>query len=138
MARSKKVTAAEREEARQYLLEFLQPNKTVYTNVVHVARSGMSRRVQVLVALTGSADHRSGGDREYIRDITFLVAKACGMRRSETDGAIVVGGCGFDAGFHIVYSLGQTLWPNGTPEPHGTRNGEPDRAGGYALKHSRI
>jgi hypothetical protein len=27
------------------------------------------------------------------------------------------------------------LWPNGTDTPHGTRNGEPDTNGGYALKH---
>jgi len=40
-----------------------------------------------------------------------------------------------DMGFHVVYNLGRTLWPEGTPEPHGTRNGEPDRDGGYALNH---
>lgn len=27
------------------------------------------------------------------------------------------------------------LKPDGAPAPHGTRNGEPDTAGGYALKH---
>jgi hypothetical protein len=37
-------------------------------------------------------------------------------------------------GFAAVYNLGYALWPNGTPEPHGTRNGVPDRDGGYALK----
>lgn len=40
-----------------------------------------------------------------------------------------------DMGFHVVYALGSALWPDGTPAPHGTRNGEPDTAGGYALKH---
>jgi hypothetical protein len=47
---------------------------------------------------------------------------------------IVVGGCGMDMGFHLVYNLGATLWPKGTEKPHGTRNGEPDTSGGYALK----
>jgi hypothetical protein len=35
----------------------------------------------------------------------------------------------------VTRNLGATLWPDGTPEPHGTHNGQPDRAGGYALKH---
>ena len=52
-------------------------------------------------------------------------------------GGLVVGGCGFDAGFEVVYNLGSLLWPNGTPEPHGTRNREPDSTGGYALKQDR-
>lgn len=36
----------------------------------------------------------------------------------------------------FVYSLGRTLWPDGTRAPHGRRNGQPDSDGGYALKHS--
>jgi len=40
-----------------------------------------------------------------------------------------------DMGFQIVYQLGQRMWPDGTPKPHGRRNGQPDSAGGYALKH---
>ena len=52
-----------------------------------------------------------------------------------TTGGLVIGGCGMDMGFHVVYNLGRAMWPDGTPDPHGTRNGEPDRDGGYALKH---
>ena len=37
-------------------------------------------------------------------------------------------------GYHVVYNLGYTLWPKGTSKPHGTRNGEPDSDGGYALR----
>ena len=37
-----------------------------------------------------------------------------------------------DMGFQAVYCLGLSLWPDGTPEPHSTRNGEPDTNGGYA------
>jgi hypothetical protein len=43
-----------------------------------------------------------------------------------------------DMGFDLVYSLGSALWPNGTDTPHGTRNGEPDSDGGYALKQSAL
>lgn len=69
-----------------------------------------------------------------IRNIGYLAARAMGDTWDSDRQGIKVGGCGMDMGFHLVYSLGSTLWPKGTPKPHGTRNGEPDRAGGYALK----
>jgi hypothetical protein len=49
-----------------------------------------------------------------------------------------VNGCGMDMGFSVVCNLGAMLWPMGTDTPHGTRNGAPDSAGGYALKHKWI
>ena len=49
-----------------------------------------------------------------------------------------VGGCGFCGGFDIVQALGYALWPKGTKKPHGTRNGEPDTCGGYALTHCNL
>lgn len=69
-----------------------------------------------------------------IRSIAGLAADLLGATWTDDD-AIRVGGAGMDMGFHLVYSLGSALWPDGTKKPHGTRNGEPDRAGGYALKH---
>jgi hypothetical protein len=69
-----------------------------------------------------------------IRNIGYLAARAMGDTWDSDRQGIKVGGCGMDMGFHLVYSLGSTLWPKGTPKPHGTSNGEPDRAGGYALK----
>jgi hypothetical protein len=56
--------------------------------------------------------------------------------KQSNNGGLVVGGCGMDMGFHTVYTLGRYLWPKGTRKPHGTRNGAPDKDGGYALKHS--
>ena len=53
-------------------------------------------------------------------------------------GGIKIAGCGEDLGFALGYELGMTLWPQGTPKPHGMRNGEPDSNGGYALKHRWI
>lgn len=73
--------------------------------------------------------------RLAIRSIGWLAAKAMGSTFDADLQGIKVGGCGMDMGFHIVYGLGSTLWPKGTPRPHGTRNGEPDRDGGYALNH---
>lgn len=71
-----------------------------------------------------------------IRSIGWLAARAMhdGFDRDRT--GIKASGCGMDMGFSLVYNLGATLWPKGTPKPHGSRNGEPDRAGGYALKHT--
>lgn len=57
------------------------------------------------------------------------------LTRAQRNGGIKCDGCGMDMGFQLVYSLGRTLWPLGTHEPHGKRNGQPDREGGYALKH---
>lgn len=71
-----------------------------------------------------------------VRSIGYLAAQAMGDSWDRDRQGIKVGGCGMDMGFHVVYSLGSVLWPKGTPKPHSTRNGEPDRAGGYALKHS--
>ena len=58
-----------------------------------------------------------------------------GDKRAD-DGGIKIGGCGMDMGFYLVYNLGYTLYPNGTPKQHGTRNGEPDFDGGYAFKQA--
>ncbi len=103
----------------------LDPHDKIYTVLRHVSASGMQRRLDVYMMLDGEP-HR----------ITNTVAHATGYGLK--DSQIVVGGCGTDAGFSVVYSLGCALWPNGTPEPHGTRNGRPDSEGGYALKHSWI
>lgn len=68
----------------------------------------------------------------YIRNITRMIANLVGFRMSSND-EIIMGGYGYSKSFQIGYSLGVMLWPQGTPEPHGTRNGEPDSAGGYAI-----
>lgn len=99
----------------------LKPGSEVYTHVTHRSRSGMMRHVRVYVVADGK-----------IEDISFYVMKLCGYRTD--DKGLKVAGCGFHAGFDVVYNLGSALWPKGTNKPHGTRNGEPDTSGGYALK----
>lgn len=113
---------ADRDEALQTLHGILKPGSTVYGIVRSVARSGMSRTIDFYAVEDGRMRYLSG-----------YVAKALHYPRTR-DGALKVHGCGMDMVFHVVYSLGSALWRNGTDEPHGTRNGEPDRAGGYALK----
>lgn len=115
--------AARREYARGELRNIISPGQTVYCTLRSVSSSGMSRRISLHIVRDGK-----------IRTIDNLAAAATETKHSDK-GGLVVGGCGMDMGFHLVYSLGCALWPNGTPEPHGMRNGVPDSAGGYALAH---
>lgn len=111
-------------EAVERLRKLLKPGDTVYTVLRHVARSGMSRSVSVVVVRKG----------EPLR-LDHTVATALGLRVDRAHDGVVVSGGGMDMGWNLVYRLGQVLWPTGTPRPHGTRNGLPDTEGGYALTH---
>ena len=104
----------------------------VYTVLRHVSASGMSREISLFVA---DVEKRDGKRVPIIRDITYTAAAAMADNMGKR-GGIVIGGAGMDMGFALVYNLGRTLWPNGTKKPHGTRNGQPDTDGGYALNHS--
>lgn len=119
---------AEREDARIRLLSMLKPGDRVYTVLRHVSASGMSRRVSLVIP---TMDHDG---KPAVTSIDWLAARLLGYRQHDK-GGLVVTGCGMDMGFHVIYALGSALWPDGTPEPHGRRNGEPDTAGGYALRH---
>ena len=119
---------AEREDARTRLLSMLKPGDRVYTVLRHVSSSGMSRRISLVIPTT---DHDG---KPAVTSIDWLAARVLSYRQHDK-GGLMVGGCGMDMGFHVVYALGSALWPDGTPEPHGRRNGEPDTAGGYALRH---
>lgn len=78
-----------------------------YTVLRHVSSSGMSRRISVIVA------YNDDNGAACVRDISYLVARALDMRRNKDDGGIIIGGCGMDMGFALVYDLSQTLYGNG-------------------------
>ena len=120
--------AAIKEQAKQILRELLNPGNTVYTVIRHTSASGMQRSISAVVT------HPDG----TLRTLDFLIAKIGLFKFDKKHGGLILSGCGMDMGFHLVYSLGATLWPNGTPAPHGSRNGEPDSAGGYALRQEWI
>lgn len=115
--------ARRKEQSRAALLQIVKPGQTVATVLRHVSRSGMQRRISLYVS--------DGAD---MRCIDHHAATVTGHKESEK-GGLVVSGCGMDMGFALVYDLGAALWPNGTKEPHSSRNGEPDCDGGYALRH---
>ena len=110
------------EQCKKQLLQLLAPGVKVYTKVNQVSSSGMSRRISAYVA---------NGDS--IQQLDYWISIVTGWKLSDK-GGLVVSGCGMDTGFHLVYTLGTILWPNGTEAAHGTRNGQPDFDGGYALK----
>ena len=117
---------ARNEYCRAELRRMLKPKDVVYTVLRHRSASGMYREIGLFIVQDGE-----------LRNIDSLSADAMGYKRGKT-GGLKVGGCGMDMGYHLVHTLGHYLWPNGTPEPHGMRNGEPDSAGGYALRHEWI
>ena len=122
-----KQSEREKLEAIERLHEILKPGDTVYTVLTHVPASGMSRSIQLKIVQDGD-----------ICDISYHAARALGAKIDAKHDGIKIGGCGMDMGFALVNALGRMLWPSGTPEPHGTRNGEPDSEGGYALKQEWI
>ena len=108
---------------RAELLKLIAPGATIYTQLRHASASGMQRRISLHVVHDGG-----------IRCIDTMAADLMGDKIHKA-GGIVANGCGMDMGFHLVYCLGASLWPEGTPEPHSTRNGVADSAGGYAISH---
>ena len=98
---TKKEKEAEREEARKVLRDLLKPGDVVYTDLASVSSSGMTRHIKIILIRKNEP-----------RFIGWHVSRLLDMRLDER-GAVIVGGCGMDMGFHIVYNMGRELWPNG-------------------------
>lgn len=100
------------------LRAFVPQDSIVYTSLVSVSRSGMSRTIRVYVV-----PPTDKYPKPQILNITFFVAHALGERYTEEDRGLVVKGCGTDVGFETVYRLARALYPE---------------AGGYSLKQTWI
>ena len=138
----------ERDEAIAELRKWLKPGDTVHTILRHVSRSGMQREISPII-------HDADGPN----DVGYLAAPALGDRIGNKHGGIIMGGCGMDMGFALVYNLSHVLFPEGfgcigercpsNDHPNGDRSyrrhneGKEDpagsahwhRDGGYALRH---
>ena len=92
--------ATEKAEAIAKLRELLPPGSTVYTILRHVSRSGMQRKVSVVVFKDGYDLHPN-----------WSVSKAIGIRLDRSGGhdALVMNGCGYDVGYEIVEHLNYAL-----------------------------
>lgn len=132
MKTSKIEKEQKRKEAIEYLRSILTPGTTVYTSYLSVSNSGMSRKISCYVVNNGR-----------IQNISGYVGNAIDYRRDDKTGALKVGGCGMDMGFHVVYSLGRSLFPKGfklAANQYG-RNGDKsgfDKDGGYSLNQQWI
>ena len=131
-----KLTQAEteqREEALTYLRKILKPGDTVQTVLRSVSKSGMYRRIDLYTIKDGQMVYLSG-----------YAGRVLGINRHPNKQGLGVSGCGMDMGFHLVYSLSHALFPKGfkttkkTIHRNGTKNGERDNDGGYALHHEWI
>jgi hypothetical protein len=102
MGTETKAKRAEKAEACERLRELVKPGERVYCVLRHVSASGMQRRIDF---------YTIGEDKRPIY-LSGYIATALGMRRHDKQG-LVVNGCGMDMGFHVVYELARTLWPDG-------------------------
>ena len=118
-----RATKRERAEAIADLRKTLKPGDVIFTSLNHVSASGMTRWLDLFVIR----------DNEPLR-LTWSAAAATDHTYCDRRHSLKIEGCGMDMGFSAVYQLGHAIWPDGTDSPHGTRNGEPDTDGGYALK----
>jgi hypothetical protein len=91
----------EKVEAIEYLKQHIKPGDTLYTKIEKVSASGMSRQIKVLDIKDETPSYWS-----------YYVSKILGYTLKD-NGALVVKGCGMDMGFHVIYSLSQTLFNDG-------------------------
>lgn len=98
----KEAREREKREAIDKLRELCPPGTAVYTILRHVSRSGMQRAISLRVIRYGEPIYLDG-----------YVATALGDRIDERHQGIVVGGCGMDMGFELVYNLSAVLYPSG-------------------------
>ena len=103
------------EQAKESLRKILNHGDRVYCVLRSVSKSGMSRAIDFYAIKDNQPIWLSGH-----------MAAAMGWKRSK-DRGLTITGCGMDMGFHAVYSLARTLWPNENAE-------RADRDGGYLLK----
>lgn len=131
----KQVREQERQEAIERLRGWIKPGDTVYTILRHVSSSGMTRHVGVV--LMPSYDHG-------ILHPISAVSKALGLKVNKNCDGVILGGCGMDMGFHLVYELGYVLYPEypclGENCPSNFHFNSPNgkeaiHKGGYALRH---
>lgn len=120
-----------RDEAATKLRKILPPGSTVYTTLLHVSRSGMTRHIGLIVIRNNVPDNISG-----------RVARVLGMTFHH-DGGVVASGGGMDMGFHLVNNLSyalhgmQHMGDGARPDTQG-RPFKPRRGhfhAGYTLEH---
>lgn len=128
--------STDRTEAIETLRKLLPPGSVVYTSLRGVARSGMTRWIDVH-AIIDNEPRWLGG----------YVARATGYNLDDRKQGLRVSGCGMDMGYHVVNTLSAILYPEGftcigegcpsNDHSNGDRDYAPHehKSGDYALKH---
>ena len=83
-------------EIVEFLKDKLENNDTVYTNLKHTSKSGLTRDIQLMIIK----------DNEPLF-LNYYVSKYLGYKI--VNGGIRVSGGGMDMGFHLVYTLASKL-----------------------------
>lgn len=109
-------TEAERKNGQERIKNLLKGKreKTIYTTVVHVSRSGMFRLIRAHIISKGKPV-----------DISVWAAQALGWGFDRDRWGVKVSGCGMDMTFHLVYELSSVLY--------GYKN-----RGGYKIKNENM
>tara|TARA_R100000808_G_C2141959_1_gene149765 strand:+ start:625 stop:990 length:366 start_codon:yes stop_codon:yes gene_type:complete len=95
----------EKLEALEHLRKLVKSGDTLYTQVNHVSKSGMTRDIAIRLIKDNQ-----------ILSLTYWTAKLFGDPIKNN--GVRVSGCGMDMGFHLVYNISFMLYNDG-----------------YALKH---
>ena len=90
-------------ENKKFLLKFLKEGSMVYTAIRKINKQGTVRHMSVYIAII--SDYKK---EPAILDITRSVSILIGTKLKND--YLVVGGCGMDMGFSIVYSLSSILF----------------------------
>lgn len=119
---SKALTAEWLEELRKDL----KPGDTLHTIVRKVAPSGMSRHIDVY--------RFTVEDGRVVKHwLSPRIAAVCGFTFDEKMECLRVPGCGMDMCFHVVYTLGRVIFPDGYRSDTGML-----KDGGFALRQERL
>lgn len=97
-----KRTQEEKDRAFKKLKGWIKPGQTVWTNVTHVARSGMSRSIKPYIVVG-----------KEIVDITYLASVVLDLPIDKNNGGVKIPGCGMDMGFKLVDDLRYVLYGDG-------------------------
>lgn len=96
----------EKEEAIAWCKKNIKKGTRIYSVLNGVSSSGMTRHISFYMTMRAMTTKRNAPHE--IVCLNYYIAKACEYKLDK-DGALVIGGCGMDMGYHVVTSLSYAL-----------------------------
>ena len=96
----------QKQEAIERLREVLKKGDVLFTQLMHVSSSGMTRHIKVRQLKQDTA-------LDWTRLISIALDWKQAQNKYGNPNGIMVGGCGMDMGFHLVYTLSSILFDDG-------------------------